>query len=163
MSLSPPQTAQREGMVASMVFNLNEWFNVAESFLFGFHPSCPPGLLNTHYHPKVCCFFVPGWVGGCVCVCVWVSDTGLPLKLFCYTPETNTTLYINFFFFLSRSVVSDSLRHHGLYSPWNSPDQNTGVGSLSLLQAIFPTQVSRIAGRFFTSWATREAQEYWSG
>ena len=25
------------------------------------------------------------------------------------------------------------------------------------------TQVSCIAGRFFTSWATREAQEYWSG
>ena len=25
------------------------------------------------------------------------------------------------------------------------------------------TQVFRIAGRFFTSWATREAQEYWSG
>ena len=25
------------------------------------------------------------------------------------------------------------------------------------------TQVSRIAGRFFTSWATREVQEYWSG
>ena len=25
------------------------------------------------------------------------------------------------------------------------------------------TQVSLIAGRFFTSWATREAQEYWSG
>ena len=24
-------------------------------------------------------------------------------------------------------------------------------------------QVSRIAGRFFTSWATRDAQEYWSG
>ena len=24
--------------------------------------------------------------------------------------------------------------------PWNSPDQNTGVGSLSLLQGIFPTQ-----------------------
>ena len=83
---------------------------------------------------------------------------------------------------------------------WNSPGQNTGVGSLSLLLGIFPTQgsnqdllhyrqilyqlshkgsprilewvafpfsrassqprdwtqVSRIAGRFFTSWATRE-------
>ena len=26
------------------------------------------------------------------------------------------------------------------YSPWNSPGQNTGVGSLSLLQGIFPTQ-----------------------
>ena len=25
------------------------------------------------------------------------------------------------------------------------------------------TQVSRIAGEFFTSWAIREAQEYWSG
>ena len=33
----------------------------------------------------------------------------------------------------SRSVVSDSLQPHGLYSPWNSPGQNTGVGSLSLL------------------------------
>ena len=39
----------------------------------------------------------------------------------------------------SHSVVSDSLRPHGLYSPWNSPGQNTGVGSLSLLQGIFPT------------------------
>ena len=25
------------------------------------------------------------------------------------------------------------------------------------------TQVSRIVGRFFTSWSKREAQEYWSG
>ena len=36
--------------------------------------------------------------------------------------------------------MSDSLRSHGLYSLWNSPGQNTGVGSLSLLQGIFPTQ-----------------------
>ena len=42
----------------------------------------------------------------------------------------------------SCSVVSDSLWPHGLYSPWNSPGQNTGVGSLSLLQGIFPTQGS---------------------
>ena len=42
----------------------------------------------------------------------------------------------------SRSVVSDSLWLRGLYSPWNSPGQNTGVGSLSLLQEIFPTQGS---------------------
>ena len=33
----------------------------------------------------------------------------------------------------SRSVVSDSLRPHGLYSPWNSPGQYNEVGSLSLL------------------------------
>ena len=42
----------------------------------------------------------------------------------------------------SRSVVSDSLQPHGLYSPWNSPGQNTGVGSFSLFQGIFPTQGS---------------------
>ena len=36
--------------------------------------------------------------------------------------------------------MSDALRPHGLYSPWNSPGQNTGVGGLSLLQRIFPTQ-----------------------
>ena len=39
----------------------------------------------------------------------------------------------------SRSVVSSSLRPPGLYSPWNSLGQNTGVGSLALLQGIFPT------------------------
>ena len=59
--------------------------------------------------------------------------------------------------------MSDSLWPQGLYSPWNSPGQNTGVGSLSLLQGIFSTQVSHTAGRFFTSWVTREVQEYWSG
>ena len=42
----------------------------------------------------------------------------------------------------SRSVVSDSLRLHELYSPWNPPGQNTGEGSLSLLQGIFSTQGS---------------------
>ena len=29
---------------------------------------------------------------------------------------------------------------HELYSPWNSPGKNTGMGSISLLQGIFPTQ-----------------------
>ena len=42
----------------------------------------------------------------------------------------------------SGSVVSDSLWPHGLYSPWNFPGRNTGVGSSSLLQEIFPTQGS---------------------
>ena len=31
---------------------------------------------------------------------------------------------------------------HRVYSPWNSLGQNTGVGSLSFLQGIFPTQES---------------------
>ena len=46
----------------------------------------------------------------------------------------------------SHLVVSNSLwphgRPHGLYSPWNSSGQNTGVGSFSILQRIFPTQGS---------------------
>ena len=61
----------------------------------------------------------------------------------------------------SSSVMSDSLRPHELNSPWNSPGQNTGVGSLSLLQEIFPTQGSTqvpcTSSRFFTIWAKREA------
>ena len=103
----------------------------------------------------------------------------------------------------SRSVVSDSLPPHGLYSPWNSPGQKTGVSSYSLLHGsshprdrishiesqrilyqlsyqgsprilewvAYPfssssswpriwTRVSCIVGGFFTSWATRGAQEY---
>ena len=40
----------------------------------------------------------------------------------------------------SHSVMSVSLRPHGLYSLWNSLGQNTGVGSFSLLEGIFPTQ-----------------------
>ena len=50
-----------------------------------------------------------------------------------------------------RSVISNSLQPHGLYGimdpmdymdPWNSPGQNTGMGSLSHFQGIFPTQGS---------------------
>ena len=42
----------------------------------------------------------------------------------------------------SCSVMSNSLRLPGLYSPWDSPGQDTGMGSCSLLQGIFPTQGS---------------------
>ena len=42
----------------------------------------------------------------------------------------------------THSVMSNSLWPHVLYSPRNSPGQNTRVGSLSLLQGIFPTQGS---------------------
>ena len=42
----------------------------------------------------------------------------------------------------NHSVVPNSLPPHGLYSPWNCPGQNNGVGSLSLLQEIFQTQGS---------------------
>ena len=60
-----------------------------------------------------------------------------------------------------------SLWSHGLYSPWNFPGQNTGVGSVSLSrgspQPRGPTQIFHIAGGLFPNWATTEAQECWSG
>ena len=93
--------------------------------------------------------------------------------------------------------MSDSLWPHRLYSPWNSPGHNTGVGDLSLLQGLelrspalqvdslpaepqgspriqqwvaypFSSRSSWLrnepgslafAGRFFTNWAIREAQQ----
>ena len=78
----------------------------------------------------------------CVCVCV------------CVCVCTCVCVYIYFLFPCSllqdsecienkteiRSVRSDSLQPFGLYSPWNSLGQNTGVGSLFHLQGIFPTQ-----------------------
>ena len=67
----------------------------------------------------------------------------------------------------NHSVRSNSLGLHGLYSPWNSLGQITGVVAFPFSwgssQSRDRTQVCPIAGRFFTSWATREAQEYWSG
>ena len=56
----------------------------------------------------------------------------------------------------SHSVVSESLQPHELYSPWNSPGQNTGAANCSLLQGIFPTTGSSPGlphCRRITSWA----------
>ena len=62
----------------------------------------------------------------------------------------------------SRSVTSDSFWPQGLHTPWNSPGQNTGVGShffsRGSSQPRDRTQVSHTAGRFFTNWAIREIQ-----
>ena len=69
----------------------------------------------------------------------------------------------------SCSVVSDSLRPHGLQPtrflcPWHFPDKNTGVGCCFVLQSIFLTQprtrvssVSCISKQFLYHWATLEA------
>ena len=61
---------------------------------------------------------------------------------------------------------SPALRVDSLPAEPPGKPENTRVGSLSLLQQIFPTQtwtkVSCIAGRFFSSWATREAHT-WAG
>ena len=43
----------------------------------------------------------------------------------------------------SRSILSNSLRSHGLYSPWNSPGQNTGVGSFFPSPVDLPKPVTK--------------------
>ena len=73
-----------------------------------------------------------------------------PLSLFTFCPHHGLKFPETFSNYLSQptacfslqksSVVSDSLRPHRLYSPWNSPGQNTGEDCHSLLQGIFLTQ-----------------------
>ena len=67
----------------------------------------------------------------------------------------------------SRTVMSEFLQPHELYSPWNSPGQNTGVGSLFLLQGIFPTQGLNPGllhcREMLYQLSHREAQAYWTG
>ena len=100
-----------------------------------------------------------GSVGGylCVCVCacvcsryVWEGELYSHADGAWWTPYTfgfsavnKLTIFIRIYTESeSCSVMSDSLRPHRRYSPWNSLGQNTGVGSRSLLQGILPTQES---------------------
>ena len=64
-----------------------------------------------------------------------LNNTGLPHNF-----QSDFTHISLISFLLNRSVVSNSLQPHGLYSLWNSPGQNTGVGCHFLLQWIFPIQ-----------------------
>ena len=80
--------------------------------------------------PPLFFFFLP--------LCILLPQASLKRNLLTksfhpYSSESGST---------SHSVESNSLWPHGLYSPWNSPGQNTGVDSHSLLQGIFPTQGS---------------------
>ena len=68
----------------------------------------------------------------------WVTFTHMILKR---SSQLISDVLIQFYLYLA-SIMPDSLWPHGLYSPWNSPGQNTGVGSRSLLQGIFPAQGS---------------------
>ena len=73
----------------------------------------------------------------CVCICVCVYFTHIFSSHWSIVvPQQNVllgtwigALYTNTLHESeSHSVVSYSLRPHGLYRPWNSPGQNTGVG-----------------------------------
>ena len=88
-----------------------------------------------------------------------------------YYPNYELTIFL---YFCKHNMLWKSLSRVRLYStPWtiqsmefSRPVYWRGVAfpfSRGSSQPRDPTQPSRIVGRFFTSWATREAQEYWSG
>ena len=63
--------------------------------------------------------------------CVWINP-----KYLAYGRDSNISG-------IRGSVVSDPCDPRVAHqAPWNSAGKNTGVGSLSLLQGIFPTQGS---------------------
>ena len=80
----------------------------------------------------------------------------------------------------SHSALYNSFWHHGahgIYSPWNSPSQSKPFPSpkdVPFSMGIFPSpgdlpspgvepRSPILQARFFTSWPTREAQEFWRG
>ena len=103
----------------------------------------------------------------CVCVCVWVC------VYVCVYIYISLLFWISFLFRSTEdwllefpisvkvAFMSHSLWPRGLYSPWNSPGQNTGVGSLPFSKGSSQprnwTGVSCIAGGLCTNWAFREA------
>ena len=91
----------------------------------------------------------------CVCVCVYIH-THIHVDCTSHSISRDVSNYRNnknlfplplssSSSSVSHSVLSDSLRPHGLsptrlLCPWDSPGKNTGMGCHSLLQRIFPTQ-----------------------
>ena len=125
-------TAECWGFVLLVGFSLGDLLN-----------KCTQLICRAMFSPhRVCvCVYVCVCVCVCVCACLCVGCTmrhgsSFPNQRWNSCPlhwESKSE---------SRSVISNSLRPHRLYSPWNSPGKNTGMGSSSLLQGIFPTQGS---------------------
>ena len=103
--------------------SIPRFFSLLESLLF----------LSQSYMKHVCMLSRFSYVW--LYVILWTVAHHAPLSMIGFSRQEHWKVISR-----SCSVVSDSLWPHGLYSPWNSPGQNTGVGSLSLLQGVFPTQ-----------------------
>ena len=87
--------------------------------------------------------------------------TMVHVYIYIYTQCIYTYIYTHESESASCSVMSDSLRPHGLYSPWNSPGQNMEWVAFPFSRGSFwprnQMRVSCIAGRFFSNWAIRGA------
>ena len=72
----------------------------------------------------------------------------------------------------NHSVMSDSFRLHELYSPWNSPDQNTDLFLLQCMKVKSESEVAQSCPTLSDPWTVAyqaplpmgfSRQEYWSG
>ena len=109
-------------------------------------PACSKdGLASTH--PSTCAevrprlprwLCLPGTEAGTVYCCCFLAVGACLLFMFCFFSGKASSCPPIVEVKVDQSCAT--LRPHGLYSPQDSPGQNTGVGSLSLLQGIFPSQ-----------------------
>ena len=112
--------------------------------------SCSMGSSRPRDHIHISCIFCidrlilyhwATWEAVCVCVCVCVSCSAM-----------------------SNFLQSHGLKPVRLLCPWNSPGKNTGVGSHSLLQGIFPNQGSTRSPAFQENSLPSEppGHDYWA-
>ena len=104
---------------------------------------CTQGLFESCGH--LCQFdskheFMPPTIFLGLLLCPWMWGISSKSRQCWTTTTTAPATLLGLLYSESHSVVCNSLWPHPLYSPQNSPGQNTGVNTLSLLQGIFPTQ-----------------------
>ena len=100
-------------MKLCLLLSRKTWPTIWVTFRGINHRSQPPGK-SEYFHP--------------FCSLVSLLALSLSSSSMCLSITSESEIH---------SIMSNSLWPHGLQSPWNSPGQNTGVGSLSLLQGIF--------------------------
>ena len=113
---------------------------------FVFDSSLPHGLQPTRLlHP----WDFPGKSTGVGCH--YLLRTVVPFRLKSCSRHIRWTLYLRYSKWKSLSRVWLFMTPRTIYSPWNYPGQNTGVGSHSICQGIFPAQVLN-PGLLHCSW-----------